>query len=72
MITKDGGSTWQDVSLAEDIVLYGVRFAYRERGWMVGEFGQIFHTEDGGKTWTPIPAVVDKSLFCLSMDEGSF
>jgi photosystem II stability/assembly factor-like uncharacterized protein len=72
VITEDGGSTWQDVSLTEDVVLYGVQFTGSKSGWVVGEFGKIFSTENGGRTWREIPQkVADRSLFSLSVDEGS-
>lgn len=64
--TDDGGKTWvlrkidtggagketADQALAsEDPVLYDVRFVDENTGWISGEFGKLFHTTDGGKTW---------------------
>lgn len=61
--TSDGGVTWntrtlkvesaeaigEDLELAfEDPVLYDVEFLDRKRGYIVGEFGKIYYTEDGG------------------------
>jgi photosystem II stability/assembly factor-like uncharacterized protein len=34
-----------------DIIYYGVQFLDQQNGWIVGEFGNIRHTSDGGKTW---------------------
>jgi len=62
--TRDGGATWaartvasargeasaEDVAAAES-VLYDVRFVTADVGWIVGEFGKILHTTDGGVTW---------------------
>jgi photosystem II stability/assembly factor-like uncharacterized protein len=28
-------------------------FSDQQHGWMVGGFGLIFRTTDGGKTWLP-------------------
>jgi photosystem II stability/assembly factor-like uncharacterized protein len=62
--TTDGGKTWRarkiemeadlsgGVSLAAaDPVLYDVVFTDRQHGWIVGEFGKILHSSDGGETW---------------------
>jgi photosystem II stability/assembly factor-like uncharacterized protein len=63
--TKDGGATWktrkvaqsstgisEDIALAvQDPVFYDVAFADDLNGWLVGEFGTIQHTTDGGETW---------------------
>ena len=65
--TTDGGGTWslhkittaaqKEVSAEEaiasaDPVLYDVQFIDANTGWVVGEFGKIYHTTDGGQTWT--------------------
>ena len=31
-------------------------FADANNGWLVGGFGTILHTRDGGKTWIPAAA----------------
>lgn len=31
--------------------LNGVKFVSPDKGWLVGQAGTIFYTEDGGKTW---------------------
>jgi photosystem II stability/assembly factor-like uncharacterized protein len=63
--TNNGGETWEahridvsQVGLSEetslavpDIIYYGVSFVDPQEGWMVGEYGNIRHTADGGKTW---------------------
>lgn len=63
--TKDGGATWKsrkiaqsDTGISEDIALavqdpvfYDVAFSDEQNGWVVGEFGTIQHTKDGGETW---------------------
>jgi photosystem II stability/assembly factor-like uncharacterized protein len=65
VITADGGQTWQgfkiemsmigvreDMSLAiSDPIFYSLDFLDEKTGWVVGEFGQIRMTEDGGKIW---------------------
>lgn len=62
--TSDGGQKWQlsklagekDLSadeaiLSEEPVLYDVQFLDSKMGWIVGEFGNIYHTTDGGQNW---------------------
>lgn len=63
--TTSGGESWEanyiqpslegiseDVTLAVvEPILYDVHFVDARTGWMVGEFGKIYHTTDGGITW---------------------
>jgi photosystem II stability/assembly factor-like uncharacterized protein len=64
--TDNGGETWnakiidvsqvgltEDMALAiPDVIYYDVFFLDDQKtGWLVGEYGQIRHTSDGGKTW---------------------
>jgi photosystem II stability/assembly factor-like uncharacterized protein len=35
----------------DDIFLNDVFFADKQHGWMAGEYGYIFRTDDGGQTW---------------------
>ena len=64
--TNDGGATWDVYTLTpegldeldqnqllafEDPVLYDVQFFDTQNGFVVGEFGKVFKTTDGGKTW---------------------
>ncbi len=64
--SSDGGKTWTvrtlkfvdedvdpDMMLAfEDPVLYDIEFLDANNGYIVGEFGKIYHTTDGGETWS--------------------
>jgi len=62
--THDGGRTWTarkvpmeadmtggESLAAADPIFYDVRFIDTQNGWIVGEFGKIMHTADGGETW---------------------
>lgn len=64
--TRDGGKTWNTSTLRpittaemdanagiafEDPVLYDVQFLNTQVGFVVGEFGKILKTTDGGATW---------------------
>lgn len=76
--TTDGGNTWTkialptDIPLPEDIaeiiqpgdvLLYDVDFVDGEKGWIVGEFGVILATTDGGQTWVAQPSNIETTLF---------
>ncbi len=36
----------------EDPILYGVDFVNDQRGWIVGEFGRVWMTGNGGQSWS--------------------
>lgn len=76
--TEDGGKSWAKVELPADlqlpedvaeivepgdVLLYDIDFVTADRGYMVGEFGVIFTTADGGKTWTTLKSPVETTLF---------
>lgn len=50
--TADGGVTWKDVSPDEDVVVTDCSFVSATEGWVVGEDRTIFHTTDGGASWS--------------------
>lgn len=79
--TTDGGTTWTkiplptDIPLPEDIaeiiqpgdvLLYDIDLVDDEKGWIVGEFGVILMTTDGGQTWAAQPSSVETTLFGVS------
>lgn len=43
--------------------LYGATFVDAERGWVVGAFGTIVSTGDGGRTWRPQASRTTQSLY---------
>lgn len=56
--STDGGLTWTvAMTASETVALQSIAFVDREHGWVVGGsdpgFGTaLFHTDDGGRTWT--------------------
>lgn len=46
---------WTRAKIGQDVLtwLRKIHFADDKHGWMVGGFGLIFRTTDGGKTWLP-------------------
>jgi photosystem II stability/assembly factor-like uncharacterized protein len=76
--TGDGGASWTKIPVPEqvplpeeaaltiapgDILLYDVNFVSPERAWVVGEFGVILTTHDGGLTWTAQHNTIQSTLF---------
>ncbi len=67
VISTDGGQSWEATTVKsasqienadeefaivfEDPVLYDLKFFDAKTGFIVGEFGKIFKTTDGGKSW---------------------
>ena len=62
--STDGGQTWRSRKLpmesdlsggqslaAADPILYDIKFVDAQNGWIVGEFGKVLRTRDGGETW---------------------
>lgn len=89
--TTNGGETWEvhrievsQVGLSEetslavpDIIYYSINFQDQNEGWMVGEYGTIRHTSDGGKTWDAqheslLDALVEKGGSKDVMTMGAF
>lgn len=61
LCSKDGGVSWEErlgVRPGEEdringymVSIWGISFVDRSTGWGVGNKGQIWKTEDGGKSW---------------------
>lgn len=43
--------------------LYGAKFVTPHEGWVVGGFGTIFRTDDGGQTWVPQVSKTTEMLY---------
>lgn len=82
--TEDGGDSWikvpvpADTKLPEemigivepgDIVLYAVAYAGPQHVAIVGEFGVILTSEDGGQTFQPRESGVESTLFGVFLGE---
>ncbi|MDM7926814.1 MAG: YCF48-related protein [bacterium] len=58
--TTDGGATWQDLEATNSLSYrhcIAVQFLDRMNGWIAGE--GLFHTADGGATWSIVQLPVD-------------
>ncbi|MEZ5073016.1 MAG: YCF48-related protein [Bacteroidales bacterium] len=48
--SSDRGATWEEVPVAQ-LHFTDLHFADSLDGWMVGEYGSIYYTTDGGGSW---------------------
>ncbi len=51
MDSHDLGDTWTDKSIAEDAMFSRIQFVDQHNGIVTGEFGTVYITNDGGKSW---------------------
>lgn len=84
--TEDGGRSWttervsSDFKLPEtaldigvdpgDVNLYGLSYGDPDRVWMVGEFGMILTSGDGGRQWAQQQSPVDTTLFGVNFADA--
>lgn len=57
--------------ITDDVILYDVEFADAQHGAIAGEFGTVFLTRDGGRTWRRTETGTDKTLFGIAFPEPS-
>ena len=50
-------------TLSDDVILAGMSFPDPRHGYIVGEFGTLLATADGGETWEKREVGTDKTLF---------
>lgn len=83
--TENGGTTWEKVAVPEDtqlpedmigivepgdIVFYAVSFATPQTLAIVGEFGVILMSTDGGRTFQSKTSPTESTLFGVFVGEG--
>jgi photosystem II stability/assembly factor-like uncharacterized protein len=85
--TEDGGKTWtvmripDTVALPEsaldtgvepgDVNLYGMSFGDPDHVWVVGEFGTVITSGDGGRTWQQQHTPVESTLFGVRFQDAT-
>jgi photosystem II stability/assembly factor-like uncharacterized protein len=60
-------------TITDDVILNDVEFVDAQHGFIVGEFGTLLATDDGGAHWRQVVVPTDKTLFGVhfrSPDEG--
>jgi photosystem II stability/assembly factor-like uncharacterized protein len=50
--TQQGGWCWVS-PVRSSQAIWNIAFADENTGWAVGAFGNVLHTRDGGRTWSP-------------------
>ena len=50
--------------------LYGAKFVDPDDGWMVGAFGTIYRSADGGQTWQPQVSKTTENLYDVDFVDG--
>jgi photosystem II stability/assembly factor-like uncharacterized protein len=68
---EEPGRTMQTIT--DDVILYDVDFLDAQHGFIVGEFGTLLATTDGGAHWRQITLPTEKTLFAVhfrSPEEG--
>src|SRR5437660_604978 len=50
--------------------LYDTRFVEADVGWVVGVFGSVYQTTDGGKHWTQQRTPTSQHLYSVSFADG--
>jgi len=73
LATKDGGTEWKLLNVAEYPSLYSVYFSNEHEGMAAGKDGSLLTSNDGGSTWekqrVPVPAG-EVDLHVVLMDDG--
>lgn len=54
--TEDGGDSWKSVDEEKKMTGNALQFLDLQVGWLVGKFGDVFRTGNGGETWEKIEA----------------
>lgn len=57
LVSDDGGKSWQDRSIGEDLILTAIQFPDADHGYALGEFGSVYATVDGGESWSTLPPI---------------
>jgi len=49
--SSDEGTSWEISANLDSIYFEQIQFLDEQNGWICGEYGKIFHTNDGGSNW---------------------
>lgn len=73
-VTEDGGQSWQDRSLAlpnpDGLHLYSIHAIDTDTLMIVGEFGLVLRSTDGGTSWQALDLGYEGTLFTVSGTNG--
>lgn len=64
LLTENGGESWDYAGyLPDEFYPHGAHFASVDEGWVGGLNGFIYHTTDGGETWSQQPTDTSMPVF---------
>jgi photosystem II stability/assembly factor-like uncharacterized protein len=74
-ISKYNGTTWAPANTSETRDVFGVYFIDANTGWAVGDWGRLYHTSNGGSSWTnqntdPLASYLYHDVHMLSGTDG--
>jgi len=61
--TADGGGAWRQAGRVQPVYLESISFPDAHHGWLGGEHGALFRTEDAAETWTEVMMPGDSCSF---------
>jgi photosystem II stability/assembly factor-like uncharacterized protein len=67
--STDGGKTWE-VAVGASGSFNALHFADATHGWAVGNYGALFATVDGGRTWAAQDSGTTQSLLAVGASDG--
>lgn len=70
LVSDNGGAEFADRSDPRDVAWNAVAFSNRDQGWMVGEFGEIRRTSDGGATWQAVGSLPRSLMSTAACGDG--
>lgn len=62
LVSHDYGRSWARAVEERDVGWNGIAVAADGDIWVVGEFGELMSSADGGATWDPVEPIVQSSL----------
>lgn len=72
--SDDGGDSWEESSMDEDLHFTTVQFVDADHGLLMGEFGVVARTVDGGQSWEMLEPIPDEfypqDAWFQTMDRG--
>lgn len=69
--TKDSGQNW-DTKGFKNTVFSRIKFINKNKGWLIGAFGNIYCTSDGGDNWEEQFSYTHQDLYALDfIDENN-
>jgi photosystem II stability/assembly factor-like uncharacterized protein len=85
--TEDGGKTWTTMRIPEsvelpdsaldtgvqpgDVNLYALSYGDPDHVWVVGEFGIVMTSSDGGRTWQQQHTPIESTLFGVRFSDAA-